>query len=223
MGGKGQRRRVKNYLSAHGGDSRLPPPVKSKEVDVIPSKLRKLMQYMNNPSMLDNKNNKGKSENTEVNKKSNPTGTKNLEKKDDPKKELNSEGEVVELDASSKDKKKKKRKRSVAEDLSLQLLDKDAAARASKRKERKKEFIEKKKIKKQKKEKSEEVHEFPGQEKIQFGEVVLGPPKLTLPKLPKSVMDASKERARLDAVEAYRSRRNWTSRLGVKLPTSVQN
>lgn len=37
-------------------------------------------------------------------------------------------------------------------------------------------------------------------------------------KAPKSFMDASRERMRLQAVEAYRNRRGWENRPGVKLP-----
>jgi len=35
-------------------------------------------------------------------------------------------------------------------------------------------------------------------------------------------MDASKERLRLQAVEAYRNRRGWTSRPGVQLPALAE-
>ncbi|XP_059459249.1 uncharacterized protein LOC132188734 isoform X2 [Corylus avellana] len=45
MGGKGRRRREKNYKAAHGGYSRLPPPPKSSQVDALPSKLRKLISF----------------------------------------------------------------------------------------------------------------------------------------------------------------------------------
>jgi hypothetical protein len=43
MPGKGQRRREKNYRAAHGGESRLPPPPKQRELDALPSKLRRLI------------------------------------------------------------------------------------------------------------------------------------------------------------------------------------
>lgn len=43
MGGKGIRRREKNYRAAHGGSSRLPPPPDPSSVDAVPSKLRKIM------------------------------------------------------------------------------------------------------------------------------------------------------------------------------------
>lgn len=45
MGGKGIRRREKNYAAAHGGgnSTRLPPPPVPSSIDAVPSKLRKLM------------------------------------------------------------------------------------------------------------------------------------------------------------------------------------
>lgn len=45
MGGKGIRRREKNYTAAHGGgnNTRLPPPPVPSSIDALPSKLRKLM------------------------------------------------------------------------------------------------------------------------------------------------------------------------------------
>ena len=45
MGGKGLRRRERNYRAAHGGYDRLPPPPNASQVDTLPSKLRKLMTF----------------------------------------------------------------------------------------------------------------------------------------------------------------------------------
>ena len=45
MGGKGE----KNYLAAHGGPARLPPPRDRSEQDALPSKLRVLMNYTSPP------------------------------------------------------------------------------------------------------------------------------------------------------------------------------
>lgn len=45
MGGKGKKRREKNYLAAHGGPARLPPPPDRSKQDALPSKLRILMNY----------------------------------------------------------------------------------------------------------------------------------------------------------------------------------
>lgn len=45
MGGKGRKRREKNYRSAHGGHNRLPPAPDPSQVDAMPSKLRKIMSF----------------------------------------------------------------------------------------------------------------------------------------------------------------------------------
>jgi hypothetical protein len=45
--GEGQRRREKNYGSAHGGDSRPPPLPKPRELEALPSKLRRLIAIQN--------------------------------------------------------------------------------------------------------------------------------------------------------------------------------
>ncbi|GMP76223.1 hypothetical protein CsSME_00032997 [Camellia sinensis var. sinensis] len=75
---------------------------------------------------------------------------------------------------------------------------------------------------KHKKAKIEENEDFPGCEKIKFGDVVQAPPKLVaIPKALKSSQDASQERLRLKAVEAYRNRKGWASRLGIDLPLSI--
>ncbi|TXG62729.1 hypothetical protein EZV62_009723 [Acer yangbiense] len=76
-------------------------------------------------------------------------------------------------------------------------------------------YLEAKKNK-HKKAKTEENLGFPGHEKDEFGDVVKAPPSPKLVTLPKT--DASQERLRLQAVEAYRSRKGWTSRPGVLLP-----
>ncbi|GLT84458.1 hypothetical protein SLE2022_026860 [Rubroshorea leprosula] len=67
--------------------------------------------------------------------------------------------------------------------------------------------------------------DFPGREQVKFGEVVEAPPKLVaVPKAfkMKAAQDASKERLRLQAIEAYRNRKGWTSRPGaVELPPTL--
>ena len=95
-----------------------------------------------------------------------------------------------------------------------------------------------------------ETHvEFPGREKVKFGDIVEAPPKLSFPKVPslltsfsvnfctslfaelnvcllllnrKSPLDASAERLRKEVVENYRNIKGWTSRPGLQLPTLVE-
>ncbi|CAN6831236.1 unnamed protein product [Brassica oleracea] len=46
MGRKGEKRREKNYLAAHGGPARLPPPPDRSKQDLLPSKLRILLNKL---------------------------------------------------------------------------------------------------------------------------------------------------------------------------------
>ncbi|KAK0581071.1 hypothetical protein LWI29_009633 [Acer saccharum] len=79
-------------------------------------------------------------------------------------------------------------------------------------------YLEAKKNK-HKKAKTEENLGFPGHEKVEFGDVVKAPPSPKLVTLPKGFKTvALQERLRLQAVEAYRSRKGWTTRPGVMLP-----
>ncbi|KAI6706673.1 hypothetical protein NL676_009635 [Syzygium grande] len=54
--------------------------------------------------------------------------------------------------------------------------------------------------------------DLPGHEKVKFGDIVEAPPKLTMiPKALKTPQNASQQRLRLQAIEAYRNRRGWAS------------
>ncbi|KAJ0819062.1 hypothetical protein HanLR1_Chr00c0279g0735181 [Helianthus annuus] len=191
MGGKGKKRREKNYKEAHGvGKNRLPPPPVRSSLDVIPSKLRKLMSYTSGSGKLsvdDAQENKG------------PAAS-----------------DVAKLLLDSNNK-KKKRKRKQVDDLRFVA---ELGAVGSKRKERKKKLLEERK-KKHKKAKQEDDLNFPGREEIKFGEVVQAPPKLVnVPKRFGSSVNASQERIRLRTIEAYRDQKKWASRPGLHLPTT---
>ncbi|KAK6918482.1 LOW QUALITY PROTEIN: hypothetical protein RJ641_016904 [Dillenia turbinata] len=106
---------------------------------------------------------------------------------------------------------KRKRKRKRADDPLARIPLEELGGTGSKKKDRRKKYWEAKK-KKQKKGKAEEDLDFPGHEKIKFGDIVEAPPKLAnLPKKIKTVQDASHERLCLKAVEAYRSHKGWES------------
>lgn len=46
MGGKGRKRREKNYRAAHGEKNRLlPPPPVSSSLEALPSKLRQILKF----------------------------------------------------------------------------------------------------------------------------------------------------------------------------------
>lgn len=224
MGGKGRRRREKNYLAAHGGPARLPPPPDPSQVDALPSKLRKLISFTSTLDGSDKiakngpderRNSEGhadarKKHDGENESKRESIGIKNGG--DDEMRRIESGDEIL-LNQKT-DKRKKKRKREEVKDLRFLALENSGTH--SKRKERKKKYVEAKK-KRHKKAKTEEDLDFPGCEKIKFGDVVEAPPKLvTVPKALKT--DASKERLRLQAIEAYRNRKGWTSRPGLQLP-----
>ncbi|CAN4097425.1 unnamed protein product [Withania somnifera] len=117
-------------------------------------------------------------------------------------------------------KRNKKRKRKEVKDLRFDTA--ELGITSSKRKERKKQRLVEMK-KKHKKANIDENMDFPGREEIKFGDVVEAPPKLVA--VPKAfysnALDASKERLRLQAVEAYRQRKGWTSRLGIKISSPI--
>ncbi|KAJ0595002.1 hypothetical protein HanHA300_Chr03g0114551 [Helianthus annuus] len=113
MGGKGKKRREKNYKEAHGvGKNRLPPPPVRSSLDVIPSKLRKLMSYTSGQKLSTKKK---------------PDSVSSESKIED----------TYEIDNFSTEKKKKKRKRKQVDDLRFVA---ELGAVGSKRKERKKKY-----------------------------------------------------------------------------------
>ncbi|KAF5744330.1 hypothetical protein HS088_TW08G00933 [Tripterygium wilfordii] len=119
---------------------------------------------------------------------------------------------------NTNEKRKKKRKRKQVSDLRFETT--QELGSISKRKERKKKYFEEKK--KKKKAETKDVLDFPGRESIKFGEVVEAPPKLAvILKAFKSAQNASQERLRLKAIEAYRNRKGWSSRPGLHLPPPV--
>ncbi|CAH2057860.1 unnamed protein product [Thlaspi arvense] len=235
MGGKGKKRREKNYLAAHGGPARLPPPPDRSKQDALPSKLRILMNYT---SPSPNDSTKQAVEKKDKNSKARVDAATNVKPGSETKPEakavvedINAEGYTTSSDQENEgddvtpkkgdDKKKKKRKRNQVQDLRFEKELAELDGR-SKRKERKKKYWEAKKQKKNKGKTEDTLREnFPKHEQIKFGDVVQAPPKLTVPKARKSTMTASKERQRLEAIEAYRSRNNWSSRPGVQIPSVI--
>jgi len=229
MPGKGQRRREKNYRAAHGGDSRLPPPPKQRELEAIPSKLRRLIAFQNKHN--DNSNANAPSGGPRAPGKQDDGLGKNKPAKDKKTKKQTPEApaeskasEIKGPDGSAADENvnaegsKGKRKRGKAMDLRFKELEENVSI--SKKQKRKKHLDEKKK--KRKGNKTESLPDFPGREKVKFGEVVEAPPKLSFPKV-KSALDASREMLRKEAIENYRNIKGWTSRPGLQLPTLTEN
>ncbi|XP_057980674.1 uncharacterized protein LOC131166286 [Malania oleifera] len=236
MGGKGRRRREKNYRAAHGGYSRLPPPPDPNDVDAVPSKLLKIMAFASSsscpsaaqgsarPSMGMEQRKKIKAASNEkklcleVESGSNATGDEERANDGHLKSQLIDNCDEMYV-SSTHEMGKKKRKRKKVNDLRFEMAVELGAAR-SKRRDAKKKYLEAKK-KKHKKGKADEILDFSGHEKIKFGDVVEAPPKLDAipkPKALRTVQDASRERLHLQAVEAYRNRKEWVSRPGIHLP-----
>ncbi|KAK6141010.1 hypothetical protein DH2020_023231 [Rehmannia glutinosa] len=226
MGGKGRRRREKNYEAAHGqGHTRLPPPPDPTSADALPSKLRKIMTVARAVKQPFNraKNNTGNGVEKGINSgEGTDSMTAGMKRKRNDQsliaQHTEHRGEVPQISMNEKKKKKKKNAKK-ADDLRFEAVGEPAAA-GSHRKERKKQLLEARK-KKHKRPRSDDEMDFPGREEIKFGEVVQAPPKLTVPKAFKTTQDASQERLRLQAVDAYRKRKGWASRPGVKLPPPV--
>ncbi|XP_051132878.1 uncharacterized protein LOC127252648 [Andrographis paniculata] len=241
MGGKGRKRREKNYKAAHGGDDRLPPPPNPSSVDAVPSKLRKLMSFAGATKQGDNRLKRdathGDDKGTisgeasysvgEAKGKKGDQGLTSNTKHSDGFSRNNIQGLTSNMkhgDGVSKnsnlEKKKKKKRKNKAEDLRFETVGEPGGA-GTQRKERKKQRLEERK-KKRKRPRIEDDEDFHDHEHIKFGEVVQAPPKLTaVPKVFKMTHDASQERLRLQAVEAYRKRKGWVSRPGVQLPPPV--
>ncbi|KAK7394872.1 hypothetical protein VNO78_15413 [Psophocarpus tetragonolobus] len=226
MGGKGKRRREKNYRAAHGGHTGLPPPPDPSQLDALPSKLRKIISFTQNQNgAIGSSKNKNSDDGHAQNKthlkdkgdgrtEYAPEGNANGQLKESQQMDR-SKDQLMESDAV--DKKKKKRKRKEVTDLRF-AMEVDKTSSQLKRKERRKKYLEDKK-KKHKKSHEEDKMDFPGHEKIKFGDIVQAPPKLAVPT--KAFKNASQERLRLQAIKEYRSRKGWTSRPGSHLPPPV--
>ncbi|XP_004492653.1 uncharacterized protein [Cicer arietinum] len=215
MAGKGRKRREKNYKAAHGGYTALPPPPKSSQLDALPFKLRQIISFTKHQNDSPGLPKDKKLDDGHVKKDGHVTNVKQEDTSEQLKAPQHSDEEL-----DRNDKNKKKRKRKEVKDLRF-AMEEDKTSTQLKRRERKKKYLESKK-KKHKKSQEDDNLEFPGQEKIKFGDIVQAPPKLSfIPKASKISQDASHERLRLRAIEDYRSRKGWTSRPGNHRPPPV--
>ncbi|KAK4741297.1 hypothetical protein SAY87_024885 [Trapa incisa] len=232
MGGKGRKRREKNYRAAHGGNgSTLPPPPDISKLDALPSKLRKLISFTSSlqnswkgsngyhPESKRSGSDQNKTERSSL--KDEPSQNVAREDGDHDKCTVSSKPTKEIVEVVSDNKKKRKRKRAQVDDLRFQSSVEESSRRRERRKMRQKEYKEGRKNKHKRANREENV-DFPRHEKVQFGDVVKAPPKLVaVPKGLKTPQDISKERVRLQTVEAYRKRKGWASRPGRHLPPSV--
>ncbi|KAI3429005.1 uncharacterized protein J3R85_008823 [Psidium guajava] len=231
MVGKGRRRREKNYRAAHGGSTALPPPPDPSQVDALPSKLRKLISFASSQppppqdaakDSKDFKTNKKR----EMREDEKHCGKGGLDSKATPSEvgggdeklttPWNNNNEISQKNSSKK--RKRKGKKGQPEDLRFLAVE---SSTSSRRKERKKMYRESRK-KKHKKANDKIDMDFPGHEEVKFGDIVEAPPKLAaIPKGLKTPQNASQQRLRLQAIEAYRNRRGWAPRPGGQLPSTI--
>ncbi|GMH22502.1 hypothetical protein Nepgr_024345 [Nepenthes gracilis] len=240
MGGKGKRRREKNYKAAHGGYNRLPLPPDPSSLDALPAKLRKIIAFVSSSTTPSNTDQS--SEKSSVNAKQKvKRGNDNSEKK--PHQEVEFDAKISGVNhgrenertstprakdnghkcvqMSTVEKKKKKRKKQRVDDLRFES-EVEKIGVISTRWQRKKEYLKSKKKKKKKKANSNENQDVAKHDEVKFGEVVKAPPKLAvIPKASKRRLDASHERLRIKAIEDYRNRKHWTSRPGIHLPSAM--
>eukprot|EP00252_Welwitschia_mirabilis_P001232 TRINITY_DN11127_c0_g1_i1.p1 TRINITY_DN11127_c0_g1~~TRINITY_DN11127_c0_g1_i1.p1 ORF type:complete len:234 (-),score=63.50 TRINITY_DN11127_c0_g1_i1:140-841(-) len=224
MGGKGRRRRERNYLKAHGGYEPLAPPPSAKDVDAIPAKLRLLIDLKKSVASQKQKNatksvdatQASQSITNEAKPQKAPKVFEEIRKRSKDANATSQDVKEVEKGPSNK-----KRKRDL--DELHHLIEGENLSSRSRKHERRKKFLENKK-KKQRKKSADDDTDFPRYERIKFGEVVTAPPKLELPKKflkePKTRQDISQERLRLQAIGNYRNRRGWVSRPGSYVPPS---
>ncbi|KAL4188111.1 hypothetical protein AMTRI_Chr09g22270 [Amborella trichopoda] len=224
MGGKGRRRREKNFKAAHGLlHTRLPPAPKPNDLEALPFKLRKLIELKNSATIkvlcksvlfrVQNVNKKRPCDSATIEPKE-----KGNSKDASPPSSLHDKGETRQDNEMDSKNSKRKKKRVV--DHRFDATAKDLLMIGSKRRERRKKYLEEKNKKLIKTKISEEL-DFPKHEEIKFGEVVEAPPKLNFPKkllVTKTPQDVSRERIRLQTVESYRNRKGWSSRPGTHIP-----
>ncbi|XP_054780301.1 nucleolar protein 58 [Prosopis cineraria] len=223
MGGKGRRRREKNYRAAHGGYNVLPPAPDASKVDALPSKLRQIISFTSSSQRDIKQHKKREGDNAQSLKDKVQAQPSDVRRRDidaqlqAPRHKDSSDEQLSK--SSRNEKNKKKRKRKEVKDLRFEM-EVDKTRSQVKRRERKKKYLEAKK--KHKKNNPEEKMDFPGHEEIKFGDIVEAPPKLSvIPKAFKNPQNASQERLRLQAIEQYRSRKGWISRPGSHLPPPV--
>lgn len=222
--GKGRRRRMANYLSAHGGDSNLPPSPATREINAVPSKLRRIMTLkLSVQKTCELNSNTHKSENRAQNeiKVSDVSQISDMGKCSTVRGINNKDESSIQPSGEAVSQKKKKRKRK--ENLHF-LMDKLKATSVHKGlNERKKRYLEEKKKKKRNLghsrssfvEFNQVTHQ---QETIRFGDVVDAPPKLSFPKKDTTIWE---ERMRQEAIESYRQKKKWLSRPGSHRPPSL--
>ncbi|KAH7404937.1 hypothetical protein KP509_15G050300 [Ceratopteris richardii] len=232
--GKGRRRRKANYLAAHGDYGNLPPPPSASEA--LPSKLRRIMALKSNDSLgpLNTRIYKanGGSKIQQKNTTKICNAIQGMAEKKPSKEEIrkqgiakdsehkDTDGSKISLNATTELTQKKRKWKEELDALSERFKVTPVRKGLS---DRKKRYLQERKNKKRRHVQSnldEQVPSLHEQEKINFGETVQAPPRLSVPK---KKMSVAEQRLRLHAIEAYREKRKWSSRPGSHQPSLLEN
>ncbi|BBN12231.1 hypothetical protein MPTK1_5g18330 [Marchantia polymorpha subsp. ruderalis] len=214
-----------NFIPAYTGE--LAPPPVARDIMAVPAKLRRIMNLRAVVAS-------GEKYDPNAYKRKSKQDESKASKKKDKKRKLSDE-KTGTNGAQSKDEDgtpaAKKSKLSRAEEELKRLnakFDRKARVKPKSTGETWKSYLNEKKKKKRGPKAAEEgllamnVHE-----KIEFGDVVQAPPKLTFPKKAAAIKEKERvdgdqsalhERLRMQAIESYRQRKNWSERPGQQLP-----
>ncbi|KAG6544540.1 hypothetical protein Mapa_013960 [Marchantia paleacea] len=213
-----------NFIPAYTGE--LAPPPVARDIMAVPAKLRRIMNLRAVVAS-------GEKYDPNAYKRKSKKDESKVSKKD--KKRKLSDEKPGSNGAQSKDEDgppaAKKTKLSRAEEEMKMLnakFDRKARVKPKSTGETWKSYLnEKKKKKKGTKPTEEGVPAMNVHEKIEFGDVVQAPPKLTFPKKAAAIKEKERgdgdqsalhERLRMQAIESYRQRKNWSERPGQQLP-----
>jgi len=230
--GKGRKRRESNFKASHDVKEMAPPPI-TKDINAVPAKLRRIMQFREtgNPGSVNLNTGADIGLSKKQVKDSIETRKENRnvkEKKDEaPGTSAPNDSKLGKVDgqiAENASKPSSKRKRE-NEEL-LQLAEKIKAHPVkTKINDRKKKFLEEKKKKRLSNAVVQALMNAPKKDHVAFGEVVQAPPQLTFPEKNKlrvkEAKPASMERVRLQVIEAYRQRKGTKTGLERGLPVLV--
>nr|XP_024360353.1 uncharacterized protein LOC112274813 isoform X2 [Physcomitrium patens] len=187
--GKGRKRREANFKASHpDAMPRLAPPPDLKDINAVPAKLRKIMQFKeignlvnkHSGATIGHSKNQGKDFKDSKEKKVGAPGTKVDDKKAAPASNNPTQGTVNGEAAEETPKPLSKRKREHEELLQLAEKIKAPSARAGISEKRKK-YLEEKKKKKLKNSDVQALLNQPKRDHVKFGDIVQAPPELSFP------------------------------------------
>jgi hypothetical protein len=249
-GGRPMKRKPKpetNYVPAYRGASELAPPPESKDIHAVPSKLRKIMQLKSliNEGAVARANGQAQQQGRRGSEKKSANGAKKSDSAKNVKhpgvkgtQEM-SFGKYSESNPEIADQPEEKKKSSFAskwkkgEEELKRLTEKiDKREKTGVRRavsDRRKSFLNDKKKKRKGRIADADADLIPAMnqyEKVEFGDIVQAPPKLSFPRKAAEVKDKNRvqgdqsvmwEKMRVQAIEAYRQRKESSSLGGKQL------